>query len=201
MARRPTPAATRLCVDMMQKYGREIKLHEAVGEKTPPRESVEVLAVCRKRVAVGTPVARRPPHGSVLEALPHTALTLGITINLESVSYGRHVDATLSAALCPQRVELACRFPLVDPLPSTDSAAAVRPALFARFAGTMGPSDSLKTCMSDVRRQTFSDRPPLPTTLRVVRGVGVSRVSRFSRMEFPRMLRVSDSAASVNNSR
>ena len=28
-------------------------------------------------VAVGTPVTRRPPHGSVREALPHTALTSG----------------------------------------------------------------------------------------------------------------------------
>ena len=28
-------------------------------------------------VAVGTPVARRPPHGSVREGLLHTALTLG----------------------------------------------------------------------------------------------------------------------------
>lgn len=29
-------------------------------------------------VAVGTPVARRPPHGSVREVLPHTALTSGL---------------------------------------------------------------------------------------------------------------------------
>ena len=29
-------------------------------------------------VAVGTPVARRPPHRSVREELPHTALTSGI---------------------------------------------------------------------------------------------------------------------------
>ena len=43
-------------------------------------------------------------------------------------------------------------FPLVDPLPSTDSAAAFGPALFARFSGTMGPSDSLETCMSGVRQ-------------------------------------------------
>ena len=31
----------------------------------------------KERFAVGTPVARRPPHRSVLEALPHTAPTLG----------------------------------------------------------------------------------------------------------------------------
>jgi len=28
-------------------------------------------------IAVGTSIAGRPPHGSVLEALPHTALTSG----------------------------------------------------------------------------------------------------------------------------
>ena len=44
--------------------------------------------------------------------------------------------------------------------------------------------------MSDVRPFAFSDRPRL-------RGVGVSRVSRFPCIEFPRMLRVSDSAASA----
>jgi hypothetical protein len=46
-------------------------------------------------------------------------------------------------------------FPLVDPLPSTDSAAANGPALFARFYGTMRPSDSLETCMSAVRQCLF----------------------------------------------
>jgi hypothetical protein len=30
-----------------------------------------------EQVAVGTPVTWRPPHRSVLEALPHTALALG----------------------------------------------------------------------------------------------------------------------------
>jgi hypothetical protein len=85
-------------------------------------------------------------------------------------------------------------FPLVDPLPSTSSVAE-GPALFARFLGTMGPSDSLKTCMSEVRQQAFSDRPLPPS------GEGVSRVSRFPCVEFPHMLRVSDSAAPVDNSR
>ena len=51
-------------------------------------------------------------------------------------------------------------FPLVGLLPSTDSAAALGPALFACFSGTMGPSDSLETCMSVVRPSAFSDRPP-----------------------------------------
>ena len=86
-------------------------------------------------------------------------------------------------------------FPLVDPLPSTDSAAAFGPALFARFSGTMGPSDSLETCMSVVRHDAFSDRPP-PSS-----GAGVSRVSRFPCKEFPRMRRVFDSAASMGGLR
>ncbi len=85
-------------------------------------------------------------------------------------------------------------FPLVDPLPSTDSAAAFRPALFARFFGTMGPSDSLETCMSDVRHIAFSNRPSPD-------GEGISRVSRFPRKEFPRMHRVFDSAASMSGLR
>ena len=85
-------------------------------------------------------------------------------------------------------------FPLVDPLPSTDSAAAIRPALFARFSGTMGPSDSLETCMSAVRQFAFSDRPSPD-------GEGFSRVSRFPRKEFRRMHRVFDSAASTDDLR
>ena len=85
-------------------------------------------------------------------------------------------------------------FPLVDPLPSTDSAAAIGPALFARFSGTMGPSDSLETCMSGVRQYAFPDRPASCDE-------GVSRVSRFPCIEFPRMRRVSDSAASMGGLR
>ena len=145
-------------------------------------------------VAVGTALSGGPPRGSVREALPHTALTSGITISLASFSYGKQADATLSAALCPQRVRLACRFPLVDPLPSTDSATAVGPALFVRFSGTMGPSDSLEPCVSDVRQLAFSDRPSPQSG-------GVSRVSRFPCKEFPRMRRVSDSAASMGDLR
>ena len=35
----------------------------------------EMFEESGKIVAVGMPVARHPPHGSVLEVLPHTALT------------------------------------------------------------------------------------------------------------------------------
>jgi hypothetical protein len=85
-------------------------------------------------------------------------------------------------------------FPLVDPLPSTDSATAIGPALFARFVGTTRSSDSSDTCMSAVR---LGLRRPSRDPV----AAGVSEVSRFSRMEFPRMLRVSDSAALSDDSR
>ncbi len=97
--------------------------------------------------------------------------------------------------------KVSVAFPLVDPLPSAGSAAAgamrsmVRPALFARFLGTMGPSDSLETCMSVVRQEAFSDRPSPPLD------EGISRVSRFPRIELPHMLRFFDSAASAGNLR
>ena len=85
-------------------------------------------------------------------------------------------------------------FPLVDPLPYTGSAAAFGPALFARLCGTMGPSDSLGTCMSVVWRNAFPNRPT-PC------GAGVSRVSRFPCIEFSRMHRVFDSAAFIRTSK
>jgi predicted NBD/HSP70 family sugar kinase len=36
-----------------------------------------IAGLVQEKVAVGTPVTRRPPHRSVLEELPHTALALG----------------------------------------------------------------------------------------------------------------------------
>jgi hypothetical protein len=59
----------------------------------------------------------------------------------------------------------------------------------------MRPSDSPHTCMSTLRLLAFFDRPALPSS------VGVCRVSRFSRMEFPHMPRVSDSAVLKDCSR
>ena len=95
------------------------------------------------------------------------------------------------------RHECACgAFPLVDLLPSANSAANPYPsALFARFVGTMRPSDSPQTCMSTLRLLAFFDRPTPPSC------VGVCRASRFSHMEFPHMPRVSDSAVSKDCSR
>ena len=81
-------------------------------------------------------------------------------------------------------------FPLVDPLPSTDSAASDSPALFARFSGTMRSSDSPQTCVAAVRHFACAVRPRSRTS-----EGGTCGVSRFPCCEFPRMLRVFDSAA------
>src|SRR5262245_34130206 len=143
-------------------------------------------------VAVGTALASGPPHRSVREGLPHTALTsgssdgpplVGIQIpSLLAACRTRHNLCDSLPRLCV-RHECACgAFPLVDLFPSADSAAnASALALFARFTGTMRPSDSLQTCMSTLRPLAFFDRPTLPSR------VGVCRVSRFSRMELPHM--------------
>ena len=90
---------------------------------------------------------------------------------------------------------LACRpVPSRDLLPSTDSAVAGWPTLFARFVGTTRSSDSSETYMSayglGLRRPS-----------RAPKDVGVSEVSRFSRMEFPSMHKVFDSAALQDGSR
>ena len=89
--------------------------------------------------------------------------------------------------------KVSVAFPLVGPLPSTDSAAGF-PALFSRFFGTMRPSDSLETCMSGVRHCAFPDRPASDDE-------GVPRVSRFPCKEFSCMRRVSDSAAFMGDLR
>ena len=62
--------------------------------------------------------------------------------------------------LCVRSVACCAAFPLVGPLPSTDSAATVGPALFACFFGTTSPSDSPATCMVGVRSWTFPNRSP-----------------------------------------
>ena len=49
-------------------------------------------------------------------------------------------------------------FPLAGPLLSADSAAAIKPALFARFTGTMGPCDSLEAYMTG-----YGTRLPRPS--------------------------------------
>src|SRR5215468_9759180 len=156
-------------------------------------------------VAVGTALASGPPHGSVREELPHTALTSGSCdgqppvrmLSLLAACRTRHNLCDSLPRLCV-RHECACvAFPLVALLPSADAAANAYCAstLFARFSGTMRPSDSPQTYMSTLRPLAFFDRPTLLSR------VGVCRASRFPRMELPHMPRVSDSAVLKDRSR
>src|SRR5262244_4465921 len=76
-------------------------------------------------VAVGTALASGPPHRSVREGLPHTALTSGFCDGqpLFAACRMRHKPCDSLPRLCV-RHECACgAFPLVDLLPSADSAA------------------------------------------------------------------------------
>src|SRR5215468_11707384 len=157
-------------------------------------------------VAVGTALASGPPHGSVREGLPHTALTSGSCdgqplvgirmLSLLAACRTRHKPCDSLPRLCVRHECARGAFPLVGLLSSADSAAhAPAPALFARFLRTMRPSDSLQTCMSTVRPLAFFDRPTLLSS------VGVCRASRFPRMELPHMPRVSDSAVLKDRSR
>src|SRR5499433_570146 len=84
-------------------------------------------------VAVGTALASDPPHGSVREGLPHTALTSGSCdgqplvgirmLSLLAACRTHHKPCDSHPRLCV-RHECACgAFPLVDLLPSANSAA------------------------------------------------------------------------------
>src|SRR5215510_3015269 len=153
---------------------------------------------CAFSVAVGTALASGPrtdPYvrDYLIRLLPRVYVTASRSLQLA-------VRTTTSVTRFPRlcvRYECACgAFPLVALLPSADSAAnASAPALFARFVGTMRPSDSPQTCMSTLRPLAFFDRPTLDGS------VGVCRASRFPRMELPHMPRVSDSAVSKDCSR
>ena len=59
---------------------------------------------------------------------------------LVTASRMRPCACDTAARLCVRTVLCTTAFPLVSPLPSTDSAA-VDPALFAGFIGSMGKSD------------------------------------------------------------
>ena len=118
-----------------------------------------------------------------------------IRLSLLAACRTRHKPGDSLPRLCVRHERACVAFPLVALLSSADSAAnAPAPALFARFSGTMRPSDSLQTCMSTVRPLAFFDRPPLPSS------AGVCRASRFPPMELPHMPGVSDSAVSKGRS-
>src|SRR5262249_973621 len=145
---------------------------------------------CAFSVAVGTALASGPPARIRTGGIPSYGSYLGFICRpasrWDTACRTRHNPCDSLPRLCV-RHECACgAFPLVDLLPSADSAAnASALALFARFTGTMRPSDSLQTCMSTLRPLSFFDRPALLSS------VGVCRASRFPRMELPHMPRVS----------
>src|SRR5688572_17960010 len=80
-------------------------------------------------------------------------------------------------------------FSLVGCLPSAPSADG-GPPLFGHFVGTTQPSDSPPTYVLDFWLMAFSNRPAASLA------TGTDGVSRFSRVEFPCMLGVSDCAES-----
>ena len=119
-------------------------------------------------VAVGTAVARRPPHGSRRAALPHRALAADQTPRDGSPSRAwpggslgrssRRASPSLLGTgsdrpvLPPRRSRWPGPFP--PPAPPTDS----RRPLFAGFAGTTGLSDFPPPCIAVVSRRGFTAR-------------------------------------------
>ena len=109
--------------------------------------------------AVGTAVAGGPPHRSVREELPHTALPSG-NGDQDVISTRRRRTARENTRHARRwvRDEYALQiFPLGGPLSSAGSDTGV-PALFAHFAGTMEPSDFPSAFMSALPPVEFSDR-------------------------------------------
>ena len=85
-------------------------------------------------------------------------------------------------------------FPLGDPL-SASASAAPPWALFGRFAGTTGSPDFPRSSITGLRPQPSPhDPPPINTA-------GDRGISRFSRLETPRMHRFLDPAGSDDGSR
>ena len=145
-------------------------------------------------VPVGTALSGRPPDGSQRAALPHWALTSGEwrrSVPLSATSRTR--SSSLGAPCfrrCVQDAFCWLAFPLIRPLPSTASAPppVARHGLFGDFAGNMDLSDFPYPCIVGLRSPTFPTRPSgLPPE-------GGDGISRFSRMEIPRMRGVCDRA-------
>ena len=91
----------------------------------------------------------------------------------------------LTPASADRSQPFSTAFPSVTGLPSRTSAASWgHAALFGPFSGTMPMSDSSEACMSGLQPQVFPDRPAVHPP------AGASEVSRFSNIEYLRMLRV-----------
>jgi hypothetical protein len=106
-------------------------------------------------VAVGTPIAERPPHRSRRALLTHRAPPSGRTSAVGGLkphaprrTAANRIDV---ASRLSVRTTAACRlFPLGEALPSTTSAGSYLP-LFGRFLGTTTSSDFSSAYMLGVR--------------------------------------------------
>ena len=153
-------------------------------ESTAARHS-PLIAV----VAVGTPVTRRPPHGSVRALFSaYGSSRGGLAAKRKRLSRTRFKPASAFPQLCIWDAAVCPVFSLVGRLPSMPSAGEGLPPLFGHFAGTTQPSDSLPAFMSRLWLITFLDRSA-PNF-----GSDTGRASRFSRVEVPCMSGVLDLA-------
>src|SRR5579862_3849445 len=121
------------------------------------------LAQCNvqplQMVAVGTAVARRPPHGSRRAELPHRALASDQTCDDCSSRAARTGSCRRSSrlpcggpysALCPINLFHRQALSLARLLPSILSAGSGTPPLFEDFAGTTSLSDFPPPCIAVV---------------------------------------------------
>jgi len=135
------------------------------------------------------PVTRHPPHRSVHKGLPHTAPASGCDakpLEFRGITYSVKSDQCFILSLsigCSRHIQ---NFPWPAAFPPAS------PPLVAQFCSR--PSQVLRRCPTPQQRtcqdytpQAFPDRPAQTKT-------GTVAISRFSCIECPRMLRVSDSA-------
>jgi hypothetical protein len=124
----------------------------------PPRHPVHP----RGRARANRPIRRlKTVDGVGHERVNRASLSFRATRRTRS----RSLD-TLRPALRPGRVSLVA-FPLPGPLSSTASAAAST-ALFGGFAGTTGPSDFRRSCITGLRPRPSPHGPPRPSRRAIV---------------------------------
>jgi hypothetical protein len=141
------------------------------------------------------PVARHPPHRSVLEGLLHTAPTLGNSrkaANNRCLTYPVKSVQCLSLSLCTGRRRLA-RIPLGHQPSLRNLRCAIGPLCSA-------PSSVLRRCQTAQQRacRDYGHRPS-PTDPMQTYALDTAELSRFSNIECPRMHRFSDSAGPGND--
>ena len=145
-------------------------------------------------VAVGTPVARRPPHRSVRAALPHTALTSGgWRRSLLLLAHEVERSTRRAGSESGTRPSMPCSPWSIPFPPRTPPPPAGRLCSPASLVLWDRPTPCERACRACGQRPSPTVPSPSPA--------GAGRVSRFPCIEFPRMLRVSDSAASAGGLR